>query len=589
VKDDQIIEYLRARSRAEPPIDLVESVVDAIAEVPQRRAAWFGPLLPAAAAIAAAAAVTVAVLILTSVPQVGPTPEPSPSASVQEEPGEVLLEEGDVVVMPAVDADGVYGTITIERGRTRESYEGWETGNPWEAHFVELHVAYAFDRPSVSTYGELSFGITGDATVNGQDLSDTIYFGTVRPLGGPEPLLGNMMSGDEPIAGWIVIQIPMDYENANVDLVHSLGGQQLGPIDWRVPLQLADANSPTPPPLPTPEPVSYVEKLGLPFTVIESAEADSLFATIDTCTNPDGYTVSFPDDWYTNTAVGTVPACSWFSPVFFEVDDPQRIPDEVAIELAIRETGLGQIPEYPRTLQEDVVISGVDGFRTEDTIPSNPPDFAYGYAAWLDDDALGRKAMGSTSTMRGGDYELNKAVLDRIMAGMLLTDPNDLPDTFTPEPNPDADGLFLNRSECTNRQDGYAIDYPFTWFTNEAGDPGAADPDAECTDFLPEPIEEGVISAIRGERITGRPATFDEEIDRQLHTIAGRPAIRAEYRAALGNPPPDRRWLVWRVLLGSDEDRGPYLVFTTSTDDARDYELNKAVLDRMMLSLRVSE
>ena len=145
-----------------------------------------------------------------------------------------------MVVMPAVDADGTYGTITIERGQTRESYEGWETGNPWGASFVELHVEYAIDRPSVSSYGSLSFGITTEAIVDGQNISDRVYFGSVRPLGGPEPLLPNMLMGGEPISGWVVMEIPDEFPGAAVDLVHSLGTEDQGPIDWRVPLRLPD-------------------------------------------------------------------------------------------------------------------------------------------------------------------------------------------------------------------------------------------------------------------------------------------------------------------------------------------------------------
>ncbi len=103
-----------------------------------------------------------------------------------------------------------------------------------------------------------------------------------------------------------------------------------------------------------PEPAApnppYVAREGYPFTVIESAEADELFAMRDTCTNRvAGYTVTYPDTWYTNTEIGGWPACNWFSPTFYEVgDDPNEVPPEVAIVLTFAEMSFGHTdePEY---------------------------------------------------------------------------------------------------------------------------------------------------------------------------------------------------------------------------------------------------
>ena len=591
MNDDQVLEYLRARGRGDPPPDFVGSVFSEIADAPQRHASWFAPFAPAAVAIGALVAVTVAaVLTFSSDPQVGPTPQPSHSMSTREVPGEVLLEEGDVVVMPAVDSDGAYGTITIERGQTRESYEGWDTGNPWEASFVELHVEYAFDRPSVSPYGSVSFGITSDALVDGQDTNDRIYFGSVHPLGGPEPLLGNMLAGDEPNAGWIVMEIPDEFSGAAVDLVHNLDGDVFGRIDWRVPLRLPDgaaattapsetpisfesdvdllapgnamlleihsvegvqgritiergkdvggyllmpepssetyffvelfatydldngpelaswgsidwrvegiglegiqalevypypvnrrpigtwpgatvpeeaytgwmifavpreaagenlelvyqppgisqpvridlraaaaAPDPVDPEWPRPDPV-YVARAGLPFTVLENAEADALFVEPDTCTNPEGgYTVSYPDSWYTNTAVGNVAACSWFSPVFYELNEDGSRPEEVAIEIGVFEGAIGFI--WVDLYSEDVVLDGFEarryetGMTKEASQPTN--QLMYAYLSYLGNESDGRKLWAFTGTEYGGSYGLNRAVFDRIMASLEFTD-----------------------------------------------------------------------------------------------------------------------------------------------------------------------
>ncbi|HEX7170978.1 MAG TPA: hypothetical protein VF365_00055, partial [Candidatus Limnocylindria bacterium] len=85
-------------------------------------------------------------------------------------------------------------------------------------------------------------------------------------------------------------------------------------------MRTAESPSPvageTPPPQPG-DPV-YVERPGLPFRVLQSAETDVLFDTPDACQNPEaGYEVIFPDDWYTNSAFGDEPACAWFTPDFF--------------------------------------------------------------------------------------------------------------------------------------------------------------------------------------------------------------------------------------------------------------------------------
>lgn len=759
MSDEQIVEYLRSRGRVTPPQDLVVSVMDAVAETPQRRVSWLASFVPAAVALAAAAAVVMLAFLIGQSPNAGPPASGSPPSTIDSRrpptltpsarpsPGEALSEPGDVVLMPALDTDGEWGTIRLERGgeipvEPRDSrYEGG-------SFLVEIRVTYTAERQSGGSFGysfdwgmRVEGGIPGTvqspggvlpAAVNperedrlhgwvfalegsttdgwiavevpnaaadrliylaylagsaGEPNVDPAWEVVVRqadsaPLDGDLVEAGNRVAfsasgpdGEfgtitvergEDVGGYPLVPEPSSETHFFIELLvtyeldRAPEGADWGELDWSLegtdgsaaeqlsvfpppdecggfgqwpgatvpedryegcivfaiaresadadlelvyrpssaaePLQRIPVRRPGPAPAPVaaawprPDPV-YVAKPELPFTVLESAEADALFADADSCTNPEGgYTVSFPEAWYTNTAIGDVPACSWFSPVFYEVDDPGRVPDEIAIVLSIFEGGIGQIPEWPRTLSEEVRISGVDGSRHEDTIPSNPPDNAYGYAAWLDDDYLGRKLTGTTTTMHGEDYGLNKAVLDRIMASLVLTRPTGALDTFTPPPNPDADALFALPNECSSGDAGYVVEYPDAWFTNEAGDPAAADPDAACTHFVPEPIDEGVLSAIVGRRIESSSGSYGQDQDRQFHTIAGRPAVRVEYRGAAGEggvQPPDWRQLVWLIQLGPVEETGPNLVFSTSTDDAGEYELNKAVLDRMMASIRI--
>lgn len=169
-----------------------------------------------------------------------------------------------------------------------------------------------------------------------------------------------------------------------------------------------------------PPEVAYVDWESAAFTVIDSAAADELFGATATCTNDTwGYTVSYPATWHTNEG-GQAPSCSWFGPAPF-ASDPLTLavlsrPEHVPIGLLVFRGGIGHIPEWPMLLSEEVVIGGIEGGRTEVLIPGQPPEFTYGYSAWLEPNFDGLKLTGGTSSTARGDYVLNKAVLDRIMA-----------------------------------------------------------------------------------------------------------------------------------------------------------------------------
>jgi len=170
-----------------------------------------------------------------------------------------------------------------------------------------------------------------------------------------------------------------------------------------------------------PEGANHVAKEGYPFTVLDSADADRLFETPDTCTNPiGGYTVTFPDDWYTNTAIGETPACSWFTPDYFEVIDPAEAPDEIWISTGIVDgiiayTGLTQI-----FLNEEVLVGGMQAHRAEfNHRPNDRPNYrVYHYAVTIGSPDQGPSFLASVDPDAAGDYELAKAVLDRIMASL---------------------------------------------------------------------------------------------------------------------------------------------------------------------------
>jgi hypothetical protein len=161
---------------------------------------------------------------------------------------------------------------------------------------------------------------------------------------------------------------------------------------------------------------------------------------------------------------------------------------------------------------------------------------------------------------------------------------------FTVLPNPEADSLFLDRDECENSEDGYRLEFPEAWYTNtEIGDVPA------CSWFSPtfyEADESGDVPpeiAITITYLTGDSGSFEEDISREEVMVgATQPAVRVEYRGAEGEggmKPADWRQYVYLVQLGPTEEEGPNLLVQTNTDMGGDYELNKAVLDRIMATI----
>lgn len=115
--DDRVLDYLRSRGQADPPVDLVSSVMAAIdAPVPSRSrfAAW----MPAAAIAASVTVIAAVALLIGQGPNVGPslspaTSSPAPSASV-----EPTIDDLGVALLDAVDvlraAPGVEGREQAE-------------------------------------------------------------------------------------------------------------------------------------------------------------------------------------------------------------------------------------------------------------------------------------------------------------------------------------------------------------------------------------------------------------------------------------------------------------------------------------------
>lgn len=152
------------------------------------------------------------------------------------------------------------------------------------------------------------------------------------------------------------------------------------------------------------------------FTFESNAEADALMVDRFDCQNlDDGYQVEFPAEWNTNAEIGGTPPCSWFAPTEYETGAPGEVPEEVAIEIFV--------------IDDDRVHDGDERERAEGMIGATQPAYrvvvtdgdetAYLYVVQLGPTlAEGPNLVARTTTEMGGDFDLNRAVLDRMMATM---------------------------------------------------------------------------------------------------------------------------------------------------------------------------
>jgi hypothetical protein len=120
-----------------------------------------------------------------------------------------------------------------------------------------------------------------------------------------------------------------------------------------------------------------------------------------------------------------VPACTWFSPSFFEVTQPGVAPEEIWISMGTEPYLFGYIGTTQVFSSEEIEISG----RDASVLEYNPsPMFdaffrGYHYVIRLGaDPSQGPTFVAQTDNQTAADYALAKAVLDRIMASFEFTD-----------------------------------------------------------------------------------------------------------------------------------------------------------------------
>lgn len=209
MSDEKIVEYLRSRGRAEPPMDLVSSVMDAVDRVPHRRS-WFAPFVPAVAAAGAMAViVALAVLIGQGGPPTGssesPTQEPTtPSPSATAEPtaapttqptgeafGAGVFEDPD-----SCEDDSVGYRVAFP--------DAWWWNEPFESEIgphatCRYFAPEFFDATTVSREQPTPEGVA--------------IFASVIPPDGGLGQLGNVVSSEElTVAGQLAVREEEEYE-----------------------------------------------------------------------------------------------------------------------------------------------------------------------------------------------------------------------------------------------------------------------------------------------------------------------------------------------------------------------------------------
>lgn len=443
MSDDQIREYLRSRAHGQPPPDLADAISRAADATPQQRPAWFAKLMPATLAVGAAGAVLVAAILATQGPPIGPSPTgtpaattpspaaatPTPEPSPSDQPIATVTAEGDRVAFETVDAEGAWGSGELVRGRDITRYP---THGQQGLYLLEVFVSYDAERlPHPAQFG------ASDWTLRPVDSDVTFYFivepingrTELEPWPGPEPKLGQYPGAIDvlttPTEGWIVFEVDARTLDYTLELVYWPAGFATPAASFIV--RTAETAAPlageTPPPQPG-DPV-YVERPGLSFSVLESAEADVLFDTPDACQNLEaGYEVTFPDDWYTNSAFADEPACVWFTPDFFTVDQNGEADPPVWISLQLIEGDYGYVGTTESYFHEAITVDGRGAVRSEyNSFPMLDPDHrSYDYVIALGDgpEEFGPTFVAGVSSDIAGDYELAKAVLDRIMASLVF-------------------------------------------------------------------------------------------------------------------------------------------------------------------------
>lgn len=294
----------------------------------------------------------------------------------------------------------------------------------------------------------------------------------------------------------------------------------------------------------------------------------------------EGFVIWIPSGWYANASHDGLPACRYANVEPFEwsdVDSPPIVPISVDVlsgdfapteeVLERQELTIADLPALRLVLAGEkgkrvLYVIGLDG-----TLPL--------------ESNLARYVLAST---HGGDqtFDRDSATLDEMLSRFDVT----VPFRENVETAIAADALFDSTATCMTSELGFGIEYPVSWFANSnSGDIPA------CSWFGPTQFTVGGGSGVpNGAEIgitilDGAIGTFEPVFGFESLAVAGRPAQRTErYGGSEGEPDRSRQTYEYVIQL-ADKVSGRNLVATIRSQTTSDYNLTKAVLDRMLATL----
>ena len=603
MNDDPIVEYLRARGRAEPPQDFVGSVLDAIADAPQERAPWFASLLPTEALLGAAAAVTVAYLLLNQNPNLSkpdPTHSASPSPVASQHSVPTLLEPGDSITVDAVDATGVWGAITIKRLVVDQIGEP----RPGDARSIQLEIVYDAERtPSPAEFGkeDWTVALTSDGSTVARGAH--IFF-----VGGPTletyprayPATRDIFT--EPIEGRVAMPLPAEVAEADLDLVYRPAGFAT-PVRT-IPLQRSDEQPPTDADLFVAGNRFVGPALGgdqtwgtISLLRGEDVGGYRAVSVLDLdLENPDPAIMYFrndPDAFYMEVFIRYEPDSAFVPANYGRSDWSVLLPDGEALEPIGVGIG-GPLELHDSTadvalVNPDLDIKGWLIFSVPRTAAESELSLVYtpvasGVPAWSVPVRTARQAPDHIPTVQPpvlATYRAQSAA------------------PITVAENASAEALFIEPDACTNPEAGYTVAFPESWYTNTAiGDVPA------CSWFSPVFFEvqnlisvpDEVVIVVRRFEASGIGG-LGQGIYGETFEIDAVPAGRAE-QVGVGGGFLDMGSFHYGYTLNLSEstpagdDLATFITAATTwlmDEDVAEYELNRAVLDRIMASLEFTE
>ena len=442
--EQAVTEYARSRLDVAIPPSLVGDIQRAVAAAPPPPISRFSPLFMTTAVAAVVAVLALAILLIQAPSNVGPDPfgsegpTPSPQPSLTPEGELSLTTPGDVVRIPAMDAQGRYGTITLERGKEVGGYEGNDTPMFFDSYFVEVHFSYELDRAPEGTYGSDDWAVFEQVAGRANTYIAGLH---IDGPGTPQPALPNVVRDDRDIEGWLTFGLEADAADSPMWLAYMDRTQPQVPHEAGEPLPSITAENearahseillrePGEPVGITP---TWAPPPGMEPPLIQEpephAEADALFVETTTCTGTGSvYEIDLPASWFAD------PTCSLFGPA--PIEDaalaPIRIePHEGVFEERVALWDIGEMSLVPPGHGGYVIGGYANYFEWEaqgEPAPVPPGERMLAYEVFSETapppDEGGTWWLATTTSVDAAadeEYELNKAVLHRLIRSMRL-------------------------------------------------------------------------------------------------------------------------------------------------------------------------